>query len=239
MRIVACSDTHTKHGRITIPECDVLIHAGDFSWKGTWGETIDFVFWLRKQEQAKHIIVIAGNHELTLDRYHRKFDPSIRDLVAKDPFDRITYLENQSVTIDGVKFYGTPWTPWFHDWAFNGIDSGTVPFTNNPRLVDIYGRIDDDTDVLICHGPAYGCADRGGDGNDDERLGSNDLLRRTQQLKKLKLTICGHIHEARGFVELEKKLYANVATLDRDYETTRPPVVFEVNETSAQILSGY
>jgi len=242
MKIVAISDTHTKHAKVTIPECDVLIHAGDSTWTGKFGEVVDFVSWLR-EHPAKRIIVIAGTHELTLDRYHRKFDPSIRDLVARDPFDRITYLENQSVTIDGVKFYGTPYTPWFHDWAFNGVETGTQPFSSMaiPKLRDIYNYADEDTDVLVCHGPAFGCADvkPGENGNDDERLGSTDLLRRTQQLKKLKLLICGHIHEARGFVELQGKLYANVATLDRDYETARPPVVFEVNENTAQILSGY
>jgi len=242
MKIVAISDTHTKHEKVIIPECDVLVVAGDFTWKGKFMEVVGFAAWLREQP-AKRIIVIAGNHELTFDRYHRGYDPSARDLIAKDPFGRITYLENQSVTIDGVKFYGTPNTPWFHDWAFNGVETDTHPFSSMalPQLRNIYGHIDDDTDVLICHGPAYGCADRGGLGNEDERLGSTDLLRRTQQLKKLKLTICGHIHEARGFVRLapDYKLYANVATLDRDYETARPPVVFELNELDAQIVSGY
>lgn len=229
MKIVAISDTHTKHRLIQIPECDVLVHAGDFSWRGRFPEVVDFASWLREQP-AKRIIVIAGNHELTFDRYHRGYDPSARDLIVNDPFGRITYLENKSVIIDGVKFYGTPYTPWFHDWAFNGIETNTAPFSNMalPKLRDVYSYIDDDTDVLVCHGPAYGCADQGGFGNSDERLGSTDLLRRTQQLKRLKLTICGHIHEARGIVTLENKVYANVSTLDRDYETARPPMVFNL-----------
>jgi len=241
MKIVAISDTHTEHKQLVIPECDVLVVAGDFTYTGKWGEVVDFASWLREQP-ARRILVVAGNHELTFDKGHRKYDPSVRDIIANDPFDRITYLENRSVVIDGIKFYGTPWTPWFHDWAFNGIEGGTVPFSNNPRLADIYSHIDDDTDILICHGPAYGCADEGGDANSDERLGSNDLLRRTQQLKKLKLTIGGHIHEARGFKRLllcDNKLYANVSSLDRDYKTIRPPVVFEVNDLGVEIESGY
>ncbi len=242
LKVVAISDTHCAHAKVTIPECDVLVVAGDFTWRGRFPEVIDFVSWLREQP-AKNIIVVAGNHELTFDKGHPFFDPSARDLVANDPFERIIYLENKSVTIDGVKFYGTPYTPWFHDWGFNGIETGTAPFSRVaiPKLAQVYGWIDDDTDILICHGPAFGCADKGGGGNDDERLGSTDLLRRTQQLKKLKLTICGHIHEARGFVRLapDYKLYANVATLDRAYEKARPPVVFEVNELGAEIESGY
>jgi Icc-related predicted phosphoesterase len=242
LKIVAISDTHCAHAKVTIPECDVLVHAGDFSWVGRFGEVCDFLSWL-KQQPARHKVFVCGNHELSCDKYHRKYDPSIRDLLVNTYDDSIHYLENKSITIDGVKFYGTPYTPWFHDWGFNGEESDTHPFSSSslPKLRDVYGWIDDDTDVLICHGPAYGCADEGGNGNSDERLGSTDLLRRTQQLKKLKLTICGHIHEARGLVRLlpDGKLYANVSTLDRDYKTARPPVVIEVNETSAQILSGY
>ena len=240
MKIVAISDTHCSHAKVTIPECDVLVVAGDFTWQGKYMEVLDFVSWLRVQP-AKHKIVIAGNHELTFDKGHRKYDPSARDLVANDPFGEITYLENRSVVIDGVKFYGTPWTPFFHDWGFNGIESGTVPYTNSPKLSDVFGWIDEDTDILICHGPAYGCADQGGHGNEDERLGSNDLLKRTQQLKKLKLTISGHIHEARGVVThlLNGKTYANVSTLDRDYETARPPVVFTFEDGSVTSIEGF
>lgn len=244
MKIVAISDTHCAHERLIIPECDVLVVAGDFTWRGRYMEVVGFAEWIRKQP-ARHILVVAGNHELTFDQGHRRYDPSAKAVIAQDPFDRIKYLENRSIVIDGVKFYGTPWTPWFHDWAFNGIESNTVPYTNNPRLADIYGRIDDDTNVLICHGPCYGCADVGGADvggrNIDERLGSLDLLKRTQQLKQLKLTISGHIHEARGYVRLypDDKLYTNVASLGRDYETIKPPVVIELTEYETEIISGY
>jgi len=245
MRIVTCSDTHTKHNLITIPPCDVLIHAGDFSWKGRFNEVLDFAIWLREQP-AKRIIVIAGNHEVTLDRRHpaHRMMPDVRENagIVHDPFGKITYLEDNAVTIDGVKFYGTPYTPWFHDWGFNGLESNTHPFSNYgelPELKRIYGHIHDDTDVLICHGPCYGCVDQGGFGNSDERLGSMDLLKRTQELKNLKLIIGGHIHEARGVITLEGKVYANVATLDRDYETARPPVLFDLVDGDVTIVSGY
>lgn len=244
MKLVAISDTHTQHRRLTIPECDVLVVAGDFTYRGRWGEVIDFASWI-KEQPAKHILVIAGNHELTFDTTRRGrdgYDPSIRDAIAKDPFGRITYLEDRGVTIDGINFYGTPWTPEFHGWAFNGLESSRLPMSNHPQLRDIYGRIDEDTHVLICHGPCYGCADQGGNGNDDERLGSMDLLKRTQQLKDLRLVIGGHIHEARGMVrhELGNKVYANVSTLDRDYQTIRPPVVFELGASGEVLkIEGY
>lgn len=34
IRIVVLSDTHTKHDKIEVPDGDILIHAGDFSFHG-------------------------------------------------------------------------------------------------------------------------------------------------------------------------------------------------------------
>jgi len=229
MKIVAISDTHCSHEALTIPPCDVLIHAGDSTWQGRFFEVRDFLYWMERQP-ATHKIVIAGNHELTLDQSHVKYNPTIREMLLGTCKDSIHYLENASVVIDGVKFYGTPWTPWFHSWAFNGIDDGVPPYTNNPYLRDIFGKVDDDTNVLICHGPCYGLVDEGGHGNADERLGSVALLRKSQSLKQVRLIVGGHIHEARGVKMSEDKMYANVASLDRDYKTIRPPMIFNLDE---------
>ena len=29
------------------------------------------------------------------------------------------YLNDSSVELFGYKIFGSPWTPWFYDWAFN------------------------------------------------------------------------------------------------------------------------
>lgn len=62
LKIVAISDTHNRHNRITIPECDVLIHCGDYSSMGYEHEIINFYKWLNIQK-TKRIISIQGNHE--------------------------------------------------------------------------------------------------------------------------------------------------------------------------------
>jgi predicted phosphodiesterase len=36
MKICAISDTHNQHSELKIPECDILIHAGDFTNNGTF-----------------------------------------------------------------------------------------------------------------------------------------------------------------------------------------------------------
>ncbi len=61
-RIVAISDTHRMHDRITVPDGDVLVHAGDFCSRGELREVAPFVNWLTRQPHA-HKVLIAGNHD--------------------------------------------------------------------------------------------------------------------------------------------------------------------------------
>jgi hypothetical protein len=50
------------------------------------------------------------------------------------------------VIIEGVKIYGSPWLPSYHDWAFNLERGGEV-------LKQKWEQIPNGTDVLITHGP--------------------------------------------------------------------------------------
>ena len=76
IRIVCISDTHslTSHLKRTIPDGDILIHAGDFTRCGHLQEVREFNTWLGTLPH-KDKIVIAGNHELS-------FDQEFRDKVA-------------------------------------------------------------------------------------------------------------------------------------------------------------
>ena len=239
VKIVAISDTHTKHKKLEIPECDVLIHAGDFTWTGKYWEVNRFLMWMEKQP-AKHKIVVAGNHEMSLDKTHEKFYPPTANLMHVYR-ERITYLENSAVEIDGIKFYGTPWTPWFHDWGFNGVEGADAPFRRheNAMLSDIYGEIPMDTNVLICHGPPYDLVDKA---TDDHRCGSVEMRKIIEDPNRidLRLYICGHIHEARGRDTTGGVEVCNVSSLARDYETIGPPVVIEVdNQGFVESIQGY
>ena len=239
MKIVAISDTHTKHKKVTIPECDVLIHAGDFTWKGTYWEIFRFMKWFAKQP-AKHKIVIAGNHELTLDATKPgKFSQHNWDTMRSYADENVHYLEDSEVVIDGVKFYGTPWTPFFHDWAFNGSDGLTQP-DGTRKLVDVYSKIPEDTNVLICHGPTYDFVDKA---TDDNRCGSVEMRKilETDKLALLRLYISGHIHESRGHdIGCGGVHFCNVSTLGRDYETATPPVIIDLDENGqVDRIQGY
>lgn len=63
MRICAISDTHGKWNKLKIPECDILISAGDYSFRGESHMVKNFHKWLNKQD-AGQIISVQGNHEL-------------------------------------------------------------------------------------------------------------------------------------------------------------------------------
>ena len=245
MKIVAISDTHTKHKKLVIPECDVLVCAGDFSWHGTYWETWRFLKWFGEQP-AKHKIFISGNHEIGLDATKPEsyrggkhgYVPGAHALARKTP--GVIYLEDSEVVIDGIKFYGTPWTPFFYDWGFNGSD-GPTQLEGNRKLVDVYSKIPEDTNVLICHGPAYGILDKSLTG--DTRCGSVEMRKilESDKLAQLRLYINGHIHEARGHeIACGNVNFCNVSTLGRDYETVSPPVIIDLDDNGfVDSVQGY
>ncbi len=228
MKLVILSDTHTKHAKLTIPECDILIHCGDFTFYGDYWEVQRFTWWLEKQP-AKHKIVVAGNHEQTFDHTHPKYSPKARAILARHLDDSIHYLENKEIVIEGIKFYGTPWTPWFYDWGFNGIIDQNLPFKRGTSLSEVYSQIPEDVKVLICHGPAYDILDKSLDG---DRCGSVEMRKLTsERLIELNLYLCGHIHEARGMEVNDGHItFVNASSLGRDYETIHPPVVIHLDE---------
>ncbi len=231
MKIVVISDTHTKHKRLTIPECDVLIHCGDFTYYGKYWEVRKFCWWFEKQP-GKHKIVVAGNHEQTFDYTHPQYNPAAKAILSRHVDDNIYYLEDKELIIDGIKFYGTPWTPWFFDWGFNGIIDRELPYTRGDvtSLSEIYAKIPEDVQVLICHGPPYDILDQSF--TDDERCGSVEMRKLTsEKLSQLRLYLCGHIHEARGVEVADGGVtFVNASSLGRDYKTISPPVVIQLDE---------
>src|SRR4051812_12302796 len=113
MLIRALSDLHG-----TLPEiapCDLLLLGGDLcpvtdhrlSYQADWLDTT-FRRWL-EQVPARRIVAVAGNHDLVFEKAPYLLP---RDL----PW---TYLQDSGCTWEGLQLYGTPWQPWFFDWAFN------------------------------------------------------------------------------------------------------------------------
>merc|ERR1711981_705413 len=115
IRLVLISDTHGSHSGIEhIPDGDILIHSGDITGNGRFKQLDHFNKWINDLPH-KHKIVIAGNHDITLEdgfyesngsRWHgRRLEnfQACRDLFRQEP--NFTYLEDQAVTVEGYKFY--------------------------------------------------------------------------------------------------------------------------------------
>ena len=218
-RFVLLSDTHTRHREVEerygLPDGDVLVHAGDFTSMGRAHEIEDFVAWLRTRPHA-HKVCIAGNHDFGMQDQAERFEPLFHG-------SGIVYLNDSAATVAGWRFWGTPWTPWFHDWAFNAH--------RGDELAAIYRRIACDTQVLLVHGPPHGILDQVDDamGRADDHVGSHEIVQLLPTLPDLRLFVCGHIHEGYGQVVRDGVTFVNASSLDRRYQPTHAPVVVDID----------
>jgi Icc-related predicted phosphoesterase len=190
IRIVCISDTHGHHHFTEVPAGDILLHAGDLTTHGNLHDVEAFDRWLGDLSHP-HKVVIAGNHDFCFERDEQESRKRLRNA---------TYLQDESTTILGLKIYGSPWQPWFYDWAFN--------LQRGPEIAAKWQLIPADTHLLITHGPPAGFGDRTFNG---ESAGCEDLLKRIRELK-IPLHVCGHIHEGRGVVEDGGTLFVNAST---------------------------
>lgn len=204
MRIVCTSDTHTLHHALSIPEGDVLIHAGDHCNHGTQGEVKKFDTWLAALPHA-HKLVIAGNHDWPWQKHNR---------YARMWLKHGEYLQDSSLTVGGLKFWGSPWQPEFCDWAFN--------LPRGHYLARVWSQIPEDVQVLITHTPPQGILDS------DELLGCADLKERLSLLTDLKLHVFGHIHPGYGQCQLGETVFVNACACDAQYRPVNPPIVIDL-----------
>lgn len=214
MRIVAISDTHCMHDRIAVPDGDVLVHAGDFCMSGKASQARAFADWLEAQPH-RHKVVIAGNHDRSLE-----LDPDLGPKL----FRRATYLFDSEVEIAGVKFHGSPWQPWFLDWAFN--------LPRGEALQKKWALIAADVDVLITHGPPWGVLDLT---YDERHVGCEDLAVAVSRVQP-KVHVFGHIHEGYGTLRAGRTLHANASICTLSYAPTNPPIVIDLEGDDAVVV---
>lgn len=106
VRLVIISDTHGYTSDLKLPEGDILLHCGDFTKYGSFREIENFnTFLSTVVHQFKHIVVIAGNHDYSMDIKLKGSKPE----EARQLLSNCIYLEDKSVTLMGIKFYGSPW----------------------------------------------------------------------------------------------------------------------------------
>lgn len=216
MRITVISDTHTRHGLIPmedLPGGDLLLHAGDIMNSGYNKNDIhDFCTWFNSLNQYEDKVFIAGNHDRMFENHPLEANTIVNN------YGGIIYLQDDDLDVDGVKIYGSPWQPWFYDWAFN------LP-RNQFGLAGKWEAIPDNTDILVTHGPAFGTLDTV-EGRRHNNLGCELLAERIERLKP-KIHICGHIHSGYGYVFKDGTHFFNAAVLNEQYEYTQKPMTFD------------
>ncbi|HOD33276.1 MAG TPA: metallophosphatase domain-containing protein [Holophaga sp.] len=219
MRIVCLSDTHGFHDQIQVPEGDLLIHAGDLTTTGSEEEVRTVAAWLDRLPH-RWKLVIAGNHDRFfewLPEYAPAYLPA-----------GVIYLQDSGVEIEGLRFWGSPWQPWFCDWAFNLPRRGA-------KLREKWNLIPLDTDVLITHGPPHGILDEvrgrmtawGPSEEGSGPLGCEELAIRLATVKP-RLHVFGHIHDGFGFIKKENTTHVNASVCNEDYLPVNPVWVVDL-----------
>ncbi len=218
MRVVCLSDTHNRHGELEVPDGDVLLHAGDATLRGTREELVDFARWLGDQPH-RHKLMTAGNHDFLFERSPLEARALIRGAI---------YLEDSGVELEGLSFWGSPWQPWFFDWAFN--------LPRGAALREKWARIPPGTDVLMTHGPPHGIGDQvegpvsrvlGALMSGGRHVGCEELRVAVERLRP-RLHVFGHIHEGYGREQREGTEFVNASNCDRAYRAVQAPIVVDL-----------
>jgi len=222
MRIVCISDTHGKHDAVLVPPGDVLIHSGDFS-TGPERSVVAFNNFLATLPHP-HKIVIAGNHDQLLER-----EPDKKNLITN-----ATYLVDERIDIDGVVFYGSPYTMKFH---------GAFQVSKGEEATRKFDSIPNETDILITHGPPHFIGDRTWT---MVNAGSSELALKIKQVKPL-VHLFGHIHEGYGIYHESETMFVNASIANFAYRSWNKPIVFDLDEklldreerrNSVRVISG-
>ncbi|EEQ27948.1 hypothetical protein McanMca71_005185 [Microsporum canis] len=214
-RFVCVSDTHgygTREAAFRLPKGDVLVHAGDITNRGTVEEFRKSAQWILEADfEVK--IVIAGNHDAPLDRefysHHTEFfhgqkaEPSDKcmELITTEG---ITYLDHTSKTIrlkgaNGPKTMFKVFGSARHPTSARRIVGWNAPFgysVDSPEEArQWWSHIPSDADVVVTHTPAKNHLDLT---THHGNIGC-EYLRQALWKIRPRLSICGHVHEARGY----------------------------------------
>lgn len=222
LRIVAVSDTHGYLKKVDLPDGDVLVHSGDLTSGGELTEVSEVMYQFEKLlSKYKHIVFIAGNHDKLYQR-----NP---DLAKSLIYERnVHYLQDEELVIDGIKFYGSPWTLEFFQWAFMYDRDGSGK--------NIWAKIPEDVDILLTHSPPYGKMDKVIPFGQytEEYGGCKDLLNRVLEIKP-KVHVYGHIHSGYSSIQGVNTLFLNASICNEDYKAVNKPHVFDIDEITKEV----
>lgn len=179
VKITHISDTHGYHNNLHLNGGDILIHSGDILDFNKLISNESTIEWLHRTPYT-HKIIIPGNHDLGL-------------LELKLPED-IIILDNKTVELLGVKFYGV---------SANLIEPNSLHNFNQLSETEIQ-FLDVSPDILITHGPPKGIFDI----KQNRSIGSTTLLNFVKS-RKPKYHLFGHAHHWRGIHNDSNTIFCN------------------------------
>lgn len=213
-RIMIISDTHEhSFDGTTMPQVDILIHTGDLTNFGELDSLKESVRMISTIE-AELKLVIAGNHDISLDKtsrienmseveYSKYHEAALKIMTGPSAKEAgITYLEKGTYTFilnNGARFkvHASPYTCGSGGWAFpykpfeDRFNDANEAAPNRTSIAK--HPIPPDIDIVMTHGPPYSILDQ----VDDENLGCTNLLRAVGRARPL-MHCFGHIHEGHG-----------------------------------------
>ncbi len=205
LRLVCLSDTHNLHDELDVPDGDVLLHAGDFTNAGGPAEVEAFARFLERLPHREKIVV-AGNHDFLFEEEPDR---------ARELLGEVTYLQDSGTRLGELAVWGSPWQPWFHDWAFN--------LARGEAIAAKWALVPDSTDVLVTHGPPHGVLDALTNGTP---VGCEELAAARERVRP-GLHVFGHIHEGYGTRRDGGTLSVNACNCDKRYRPVNPPIVVD------------
>lgn len=212
MKIWLISDTHGKENELTVPEnIDMVISAGDGgTYKNPFSCKKDldkFLTWFNDLP-IEHKIYVPGNHDTAMEE----------ELIEEEIYQEIFFLFHQSFETQGIRIFGSPYTPAFYNWAYNSTEK---------ELEELWKDIPNDLDILVTHGPPKNILDRCQDGY---RAGCKHLLNAVKDTKP-KYHVFGHIHEDGGKQEVyDGTTFINASVLDLQYQMSNNGHIIEINK---------
>lgn len=244
MVIVPVSDLH---GYLpdpeSVPVCDVVTISGDFVPLEYQNDDVASIAWFCLEFvpwtdalRCKKVILVAGNHDFFME--HVMLGPVREDGTRKcrtasevlkkllpgnnKGKHKLIYLRDNSVEIEGKKFYGTPWTTGLPGWAFACTEEEFAEHLKQmPKKFDVllthmppsFG----DIGTVLQHGWNYG------------RDFSSNALADAMLERDILYTFCGHVHSGCHVASLygvddsndeqhRPHWIANVSVKDEDYK---------------------
>jgi predicted phosphodiesterase len=206
LKVYIISDSHGFHHILKPPsDIDMVIHCGDasnsFDSNKNIAEMQDFLSWYERLN-INHKIYVPGNHDTSIER----------NLINLQDYPTIKFLIHQETEIEGIRIFGSPYTPTYGNWAY---------MRNRNKLGELWKKAPDDVDIWINHGPAKGILDLATDHYNSNKIvqtGCASLYKKIMS-SKISLICFGHIHQERklnnyGVINHFGKTFVNAACLN-------------------------